>query len=500
MSEHNEKKGKMAKDTVIYMLAKAIEGIVGVLTLSAMSYIYLPEQMGKYSTVNIAITTVAMISIQWLVQSALRYINKYDLENMKEKFFSTIFFSWLKVNLSIGLVFSFIIFLLTVFKDFTVFKNILNNYPISLISTSFFMFFTYNTSQLVIALIAGSGKSKLNLFISITNVIGKFLSIIILNNIFKVSIEWIFLSYVIFDFLTSVIGIIKLKFFKYVKLKENSSEILNILKIYGMPLMGNMFATSILNKSDIYIIKWFLGDEQSGIYQTNYSIIASAFTLLLAGAMRGSYPTIVRTWSEGKKDMAEKLIEEAVRVFLIISIPSVIGISILSDYIAISLFESKYFEGHQIMGFVAMGMMFLGLTEYAIKPWELNSKTKEIFKRSMVCGILNIVLNLALIKIFGYKVAGFNTFLAFFIYFLLAKSGTKKYTKYPLKIKSIYKILLSGGLMGIIILFLKKIIPANILSLCILVITGGLLYITFLYITGEIKNEINNILKKFKIK
>ena len=49
------KKGAMAKDTVIYMLAKGIEGVVGVVTMSVMTYLFATFQMGLYSTVNIAI-------------------------------------------------------------------------------------------------------------------------------------------------------------------------------------------------------------------------------------------------------------------------------------------------------------------------------------------------------------------------------------------------------------------------------------------------------------
>ena len=73
------KKGAMAKDTVIYMLAKGIEGVVGVVTMSVMTYLFATFQMGLYSTVNIAITTIGMVAIQWLVQSVLRYVNKYDI-------------------------------------------------------------------------------------------------------------------------------------------------------------------------------------------------------------------------------------------------------------------------------------------------------------------------------------------------------------------------------------------------------------------------------------
>ena len=489
MSSKNQ---AMAKDTIIYMLAKGVEGIVGVFTISAMSYIYAPEQIGRYSTINIAITTVTMVLIQWLVQSVLRYINKYDLENEQDKFFSTVFFSWFKVNIIVFLVFSFIL----LFLSLGFFKALTNIYPISLIVTSMFMFFTYNTSQLVIAMLAGVRKSKVNLVLSCVNVIGKLLAIIILNKVFTVKIEWIFISYIVFDFITVLIGVLNLDIKKHIKLKYYDKDVLKVLKIYGTPLMGNMIATSVLNKSDIYIIGYFLGENKVGIYQTSYSIIASAFTMIATGAMRGSYPTIIRTWSEGDKELTKNLLGVAIRTYLLISLPAVVGIFCVSDFVAGTLFEAKYFEGHSIMGFVALGMMFLGLTEYAIKPWELNARTKEIFKRSMISGIINIVLNLAFIKTFGYKFAGISTLISFIIYFMLAKNGTKEHMEFNLNKLSLFRILISVFIMGAIIIVIKQFLPINIITLLVLVILGMIAYVFCLYFTGEAKAEINMVIKK----
>ena len=81
--------------------------------------------------------------------------------------------------------------------------------------------------------------------------------------------------------------------------------------------MGNQYATTILNKSDVYIVMIALGAGASGIYQTNYSLIATAFTLINAAMMRGCYPTILRKWSEGKKDEVQTLLNTAVRLSLI---------------------------------------------------------------------------------------------------------------------------------------------------------------------------------------
>ncbi len=483
----------MARDTIIYMLAKGIEGIVGVLTISAMSYIYLPEQIGKYSTINIAITTLAMVSTNWITHAMLRYVNNYKTSNNLNKFYSTIFISWFKVNFFIIVLSSFLILLISNMP------NIINNYPISLLTVSLGMFCAYNTAQLTIALLAGVQKSKLNLILSIINVLGKLFSIVVLNKLFEPKIEWIFLSYMIFDFVTCVIGLSKLKIYSYINKKDYDKEVLKVLKAYGFPLMGNMIATSILNKSDIYIITNFLGEDKAGIYQTNYSIIASAFILLATAAMRGSYPTILKSWSNNNIEETQILLKSATRTYLLISIPAVVGVWCVSDILSQVLFDELYWEGHKIMVFVALGMMMLGATEYAIKPWELNAQTNQIFKRSLISGLFNIFLNLVFIKKYGYEFGGFSTFLSFLLYFILANIGTRKSNlKFSINNKSLLKIIISAFIMKVILDYIKQVLAPNVISLFLIIIIGILVYFVCLYILGEIKTEVNYIKNKIK--
>jgi len=346
----------------------------------------------------------------------------------------------------------------------------------------------------MIAMLAAVRKAKTNLFISVFSVTGKIALIYILATNFGSKIEWIFLSYAVFDAITSIIGIFKLKIYKYINIKNSSPEILKDLKAYGIPLMGNLIATSVLNKSDIYIITGFKGDAQAGIYQTNYSVIASAFTLLSAAVMRGSYPTILKTWSEGKKELSANLVSEAVRMFLIISVPAVFGVFCVSETAAKVLFESRYTEGHVVMVWVAAGMMLLGLTEYCIKPWELNARTKSIFYRSLIGGIVNIGVNLIFVPVFGYYAAAVSTFTGFLVYFLLAYFGTRKLMKWNLPFLVYFRIIVSAAVMSAVITAIKFVAGEGILSLCFMIAAGILTYAAALFFTGEIKREVKAII------
>ena len=51
---------------------------------------------------------------------------------------------------------------------------------------------------------------------------------------------------------------------------------------YGLPLVAWYVSAQILNIGDRYIIKYFLGNVEVGIYSANYSIVYGVTTLLSA--------------------------------------------------------------------------------------------------------------------------------------------------------------------------------------------------------------------------
>lgn len=509
MSAKTGNKGTMAKDTIIYMLAKGIEGVVGIVTMSVMTYLFVTSQMGYYSTVNIAVTTIAMIAVQWLVQSVLRYINKYDIQGRHTEFYSTVFLSWLVVNIFVVAAAFAVTFLLkNCFSDYEIVNRFTSVYNYKVITMGILWFVTYNTAQLVIAMLAAIREAKLNLLLSMITVCGRLVFMVAFCKMWGSCIEWIFLSYFITDLIVSIIGLLRLKIYKYLNFKNANVEIFRELKSYGMPLMGNQLATSVLNKSDIYIVTIIIGAGAAGIYQTNYSLIATAFTLLNASVMRGCYPTILRAWSEGDKENTKKLVGSAVRFYLLVAIPAVLGVAAVNDILATSLFESQYVEhhvlgfyGNSVMFWVAIGMAFLGLTEYSIKHWELTANTKAIFLRSLIGGVVNVGLNLVLIKLTGnYFIAAITTFVGFLVYFVLAKIGTRKKLGWNVEPKVYFRIGFSGLIMYAVILFVKSNVEYNKINLAICIICGIIVYGVSLYATGEVKNEAKLILNKIRNK
>jgi O-antigen/teichoic acid export membrane protein len=219
--------------------------------------------------------------------------------------------------------------------------------------------------------------------------------------------------------------------------------------------------------------------------------------------MRGVYPNILKTLKQNeknernKKEHTEELLSHAVRFFLLITVPAVIGISILSPVIS-KILDPLYTEGSSVIIWVSIGMFFLGLTEYNNKAWELTSSTGVIFRNSMLCCLFNIISNLILIRFFGYTIAAVNTAIAYFLYFLLSFFGGRKILKWHLSTINYIRIFGSATLMGVVLYIMTKAMPASIWMLIILVPAGMAIYGISLYLTGEIKTEVKQLAAKLR--
>lgn len=476
----------MAFDTVLYMISKIIEGVIGVVTVTAYTYCFVPSDYGKYNIVNLTVVTSAMVIMNWLAQAIMRYINEYDKD--KSSFYSTIFFIWLRINLVLAILTSTVIIIYT---------SLFDSSNKSILWLGLIMFITYGTNLLCTNILVVKRKIKLNLWLSLGSTILKLLTTLILIRLFGSKIQWILIPNIVFDALCIFITVYKLDILKYISYSKNSVDILKSFTVYGLPIIGLTFSTSVLYNSDRYIIQFIINSSAVGIYYANYSLMSSAFSMLSNAVMKGSYPSILKAWSEKNKPKTIELISQAVRHYLLLAIPAIVGISVLAENVAKAVLEPAYVEGYTVMKWVAIGMTFSALTEYSNKYWELEVNTKVIFKYSLISGIINILLNIILIPLFGYKVAAITTAVSFFVYFMLSFCSSYRHFKWTLKFINYARILFSSIFMGIVLKLLLIIMPVSFIYIIITVIVGIFIYLICLWITGEIKGEIE-VLKNWK--
>ncbi len=483
MEKINSEKKNMISDTGIYLVAKFMEGIIGIITLSSYTYYFSQVAYGRYITINTTIQIVSAFSTVWLSQSMYRFYKSYQEQKKLDEFYTTSFIIWFVIN--------FVISTSTLSCIFYLYR--VNSYNFSpyilMIATMSFVF--YNTQTILTTTLASSRKTKFNLFLSCFSAFGKLLSITLLVYLFENSIILIFLSNSIIDGTVSLLAFFRLKIFSHIKLKKFSKEIFSSFFAYGTPFIGSILTTTLINNSDRYIIDI----SYVAIYVTNYSVVSTLFTMINTGVSRGSVPTIYSVFSRGEKEEAYSLVGQLVKYYLIIIVPLVFGILAISKQLSTFLFAPEYSQAHRVMFFVGVALTFSFLTECSNKAFELNKNTKYIFIFSLIGGLTNLILNLIFVPRYGYMVASYTTCIGFIVYFCLSKINSTKIIKWNLGARFYLKVIITSFAMFGIVEILKISFGTSLINMIIYIIIAIAFYFGVSYFNGLLKNEINSIIK-----
>jgi O-antigen/teichoic acid export membrane protein len=224
----------------------------------------------------------------------------------------------------------------------------------------------------------------------------------------------------------------------------------NIRKIwcYGFPLaIGNM-AMWGLRLSDRYLIGFFRADSEVGIYSAAYNLSGKSIEILGALFSLSMFPILVKVWENEGREATEKALALITRLYLILGIPAVAGLSLFASPF-ISLFAATaYHEGYRIVGPVAFSAFLWELSLIAGSGLLIHKQTRWIAANQIVASLVNVGLNLLLLPRFGFVAAGITTLAGYLILFFLQYSFSRRYLTWHFPNKSLRNILTATLVMG----------------------------------------------------
>lgn len=473
-------KKTMATDTALYLPAKAIEGILGIVIINVFTtYFFAPEIYSGFSFGTSLVNMVNLILMGWISQSSTRYVSHYQNIGEESNFLKTITVIWFIMCFSIIGLSSVILAFLSKWVSVDLYKMYM------------FMFIGYNMVQVLLPLLVFMRRIKLNLALSVGSnamklVLTCFLVLVLRNNHYTPAAA--LLGYGITDLGTALIVIFRLKLIKHFKKGRVSKDILKTLLTFSIPLLGVNITTALLNLSDRLIVKPLAGDGPMGIYAANYQIPGTVFPMISIGVMRGVYPVLLKNYRKEEPGQAAELLSQAIRYFLLLALPALTGLVSLSSMVSRVILDKRYFEGGFVISFVAAGVFCSSFVEFSNKAWEMSSNTKPIFRYSVISTALNLSMNILLIPVFGYRTAAVSTFLSFFLYLCLSVIGSRKKIRWYINKRSLMRMLLSCMIMCGYIYGMKQVIGDSLWSLIFLVLSGAAVYILVLFVSGELKD------------
>lgn len=264
----------------------------------------------------------------------------------------------------------------------------------------------------------------------------------------------------------------KLQFPKFSRIKSFLS--------WGIPLAPNTAILWIIHSSDRYMVSYFLGVTDVGIYSAAYTI-GSYTSFVLAPLGIVLYPSIAKHYDEGNLNEAKKYLKYSSKYLMMIVIPSAFGLSILAKPLLQELTLPQFVAGSVVVPFVAFGAVLFCFYQICVYIIHLVGKTEITLRLLGISSGLNIVLNVLLIPRVGILGAALATLISYGVLGILTLLVTRRYLKFDLSVPFLLKSILASGIMAVCIRLLN---PQSISLILVSIMGGAIVYFAVLFLVG----------------
>ncbi|MCX8202296.1 MAG: flippase [Candidatus Micrarchaeota archaeon] len=368
-------------------------GIFIVLALSLVSTVILArlldkENWGILSTVIAVVSFLSSISEVGLNYYIVYISSKYDkrIKTLKNKI-------GLPLKWKFGIILLTTLLIVFFANSLAQFFSIDNGARYFLAGALYF--FLYNIFIVFVGILNGLKKFREDSIISSSNQILRlvFSSIFVLlgfgvdgalaGYILAISISVLVQTYILRSFI-SLRG----------RTKDSVREMFSFGFFYGITSIAATFTMW----TDSVMLGFFVGTTSVGIYRIAVSL-ASATSSLLNGISKVSFPYFTSYETAGKDSLDN--LNKVMKYILFIAVPAVFGLAMLSDAIVNVFFGQQYIEAAiplTILSYFVLDGVVTGIINSYLGAKKL---TKLIGISALAAAIINVVMNILLIPLFG---------------------------------------------------------------------------------------------------
>lgn len=477
-------KNTMTRDAMLFLPAKVVEGLLVIACSSLYTHIFTEPAVTAFNLTNTTVQLIYLILAGWMANSATRYVGDEFRTDQGRALFSTVSTIYL--------------LLCALVAGGSVVSSLVTHNRVYLGGA--LMFCSYTAFQVLNAALIQLGRIKASISWSLLSAALKLAVAFALvggKSDYPSAFPAIFAN-TIADGVAAIGAIFALGLPAIVRLRFFSKPLLHKFLQFGVPLMGVSISVALLNQIDKYLVVGFYGDFKYAYYSSNNAIASGLFTMISVGIMRGVYPAVLRAWREGGQAAAKPLLDQGVRLYLLIAVPAVTGLTAVSLPFSRFLFAAGYDAGAPVIAYTALAMLFMGLTEYANKAYELEQSTVHVLQNSAAAAVIKVISSIVLLKSLGFTGGAVGSVVAFASYFLLTAARVRRRFIFHVPAKTLVRIIISALLCGAAAYACTLLPVSNLLRLALAVFAGAFVYAICIVLSGEARAEMRAVLAKLK--
>lgn len=177
---------------------------------------------------------------------------------------------------------------------------------------------------------------------------------------------------------------------------------------FNLPLIPHFLSNLVLGQADRIMIGKLVGDASVAIYSIAYTI--SMMMVIIVNAINNSYTPYI--YEKLELNEVENIRKSVYPVIVIIAVLCMCT-TIFAPELILVFAGKTYMEAVDMIPIIAISVFFIYLYSLFSNVEYFYKKTKGIAVATTIAAILNIVLNMIFIPIFGYKVAAVTTLVCY---------------------------------------------------------------------------------------
>ena len=228
-----------------------------------------------------------------------------------------------------------------------------------------------------------------------------------------------------FVFIYAIYYIVKNQYYKYntdyKKLKE--------LFVFLFPLTFSVLGLYLMGTIDRIFISNMLGLESAGIYNVAITM-AIIINMVYDAISKALNPILYENLVKDQKDSRIKIVK-LIYLYSFVCIAIFALFVLILPYVFHLMVNGKFEEALILIPILAIGLTFEGLRKVLEAPLVFKHKVKSLAAISLIAGLINIILNYFLIKIYGINGAAYATLISFLVLYIISFILVVKEIKLP---------------------------------------------------------------------
>lgn len=473
------KNKSVIKNSFYYVLYRLVNVLYPLVTATYVSRVLEPDGVGEISLAQTIVVFLVACALLGIPNYGVREVSKLKTKEDRGKLFFELFI----INAISTLSLIIIYFTLINLFDLNINRNLYNIEGIILILNFINVDWFYQ----------GMEEFK---YITIRSCIVKVVSIFAIFIFVKdksdiCNYALIFALAYAGNYIFNLINLRKYINFNCIKKLRPKKHIKNVLLLAITYISNEIYVTI-----DSIMLGFMSDNTQVGYYSNAMKLIKILINVLTAIGV-ALLPRISFLRSNNKNKEVYFLIEKIIKILMFITIPSMIGISLVSNDLVVILFGKAFQPSKTILIILSLLIIFRTFSNLFLQILISDNRDKNVSLTYFFAMVLNIILNLIFIPKFEANGAAFASIISEFCILIMLYKDSKKYNPIKFDKNNIKILIVSNVIMSLIVVSISFVKMNLIIKLIVQITSSVFVYILINYIlNNEVIIDIIKIIKE----